>query len=87
MTILVVALDLMVFALICASAWFWYAASRNRLRRVSMREELDAADINRIIVAMNRSQILNSRAAMATAYAGMLAFLRLLVDVESLALP
>ncbi len=60
-----------------ASAWFWWAASRQRLRRISRDEVLDAADINRMVTVLNRTQILNSRAALATAVAAALAALRI----------
>lgn len=38
---------------------------------------LDHADFNRMVVAYNRTQILNARAAIATAIAGILAAMRL----------
>jgi hypothetical protein len=38
---------------------------------------LDHADFNRMVVAYNRTQILNARAAIATAIAGILAAIRL----------
>jgi hypothetical protein len=52
-------------------------ASRNRVRRISRREVLDAANINRLVIALNRTQILNARAALATAVAAVLAAIRL----------
>jgi DNA-binding MurR/RpiR family transcriptional regulator len=42
---------------------------------------LDAADINRIVTNLNRTQILNSRAALATACAGLLAAARIWLDL------
>lgn len=46
------------------------------MRRVSTREELGAANINRIVVAMNRAQLTNRRAALAAmASALLVAFL------------
>ena len=62
-----------------ASAWLWWKASRPRLRRVSRHEELNAADLNRIITALNRTQILNSRAALATALAAVFGAARLML--------
>jgi hypothetical protein len=59
---LVVVLDLLIVAAALASAWLWFIASRHRVRRVSRHEVLDAADINRIVTALNRTQILNARA-------------------------
>ncbi|TNC65798.1 hypothetical protein [Rubellimicrobium roseum] len=76
-----VALDLMIGAAALASAWFWWAASRHRVRRISRHEALDAADINRLVTALNRSQILNSRAALATACAALAATIRIALDV------
>lgn len=52
-----------------ASAWLWWAASRHRVRRVSRHEVLDAADLNRVAIALNHTQMLNSRAASTTACA------------------
>ena len=49
------------------AAWFWYQAGIRSVRRISRFERLDAADINRIVVAFNRSAILNRRAALASA--------------------
>jgi hypothetical protein len=77
---LVYALDLLIIAAALASAWLWWAASRNRVRRISRHEVFDAADINRLVVALNRTQILSSRAALATALAALLAALRLGVN-------
>lgn len=37
-----------------AAAWLWYRASATKLRRVSRFEELNAADLNRLVVAMKR---------------------------------
>ena len=59
------------------SAWFWWVASGQRVRRISRHEVLDAADVNRIVTSLNRTQILNSRAALATALAALLAALRI----------
>jgi hypothetical protein len=42
---------------------------------------LDSRDINRLIVAFNRAQLLNCRAAMATSATGLLAAIRLGLDV------
>jgi hypothetical protein len=71
------ALDLLTIAATAAAAWLWYRASSSMIRRVTRGEDLDAADLNRIIVAINRAQILNSRAALATAASAALVSLRL----------
>jgi hypothetical protein len=73
----VVAMDLLIIGAALASAWLWSVASRQRIRRITRHEVLDAADINRLVTAMNRTQILNSRAALMTACAAVLAVLRL----------
>ncbi len=58
-----------VIALLSAliAAWLWYRASSNVVRRIEKDEEIDHRDLNRIVVAINRTQILNRRAALATA--------------------
>jgi hypothetical protein len=73
-------LDLLIAGFALASAYLWALASRHRVRRVSRHEELDVADINRLIIALNRTQILNARAAMTTACAAVLAALRLILQ-------
>ena len=64
---LAVLLDLMALIAALAAAWLWFRASLNVVRRVSREEALDHADYNRLVIAMNRSQLLNRRAALATA--------------------
>ncbi|HEY8563992.1 MAG TPA: hypothetical protein VIL65_00710 [Beijerinckiaceae bacterium] len=59
----------------------WFRASRRRVRRVSYREEIDAADLNRIVVAINRAQILNARAALAAAVSALCVALRFTCDL------
>ena len=81
MAIIVVLLDLSIVAAALVSTALWMMASRRRVRRVSRHEELDAADMNRLITAMNRTQILNARAALATAVATLLAGARVFLDV------
>ena len=71
-------LDFSIIGFAMASGWLWLAASRRRLRRVSKQETLDAADYNRIITALNRTQILNARAALATAMAAFMAAVRII---------
>jgi hypothetical protein len=67
MTSLTSILDLLAMVAAFAAAVLWWQASSRSVRRISRFEELDAADINRIVVAINRNQILNRRAATATA--------------------
>lgn len=79
LTTLNLVLDLMIALAACLSAWFWWAASRQRVRRISRTEELDAGDMNRIVTALNRTQILNARAALFTALAAVSAAARIFV--------
>lgn len=58
------------------AAVFWYQAGIRSVRRVSKFENLDAADINRIVVAFNRTAILNRRAALASAASALCIALR-----------
>lgn len=74
-------LDLAIVAAAFLSGVFWWLASRKRLRRICRNEVLDHADFNRLVVAYNRTQILNARAAIATAAAGVLAAIRLSVTL------
>lgn len=62
------------------AAAYWYAASNRRIRRISYHEDLNAKDLNRLIVALNRTQILNARAASAASISGIAVSLRLLLD-------
>jgi hypothetical protein len=77
----VIVLDLAIVACAALSGLFWYLASRRQVRRISRSEVLDSRDINRLIVAFNRAQLLNSRAAMATSATGLLAAIRLGLDI------
>ena len=80
-------LDGLIIVTILASALLWLIASQNRLRRISRNEVLDAADINRIVIAMNRTQILNARAALMTALSAVFAALRIALDVSTMIFP
>ncbi|HYW17578.1 MAG TPA: hypothetical protein VE891_15675 [Allosphingosinicella sp.] len=80
---LIIGLDLAIVACAAASGLFWYLASRRLVRRISRSEALDSLDLNRIIVAFNRAQILNRRAALATSATGMLAAVRLCLDLAA----
>jgi len=75
------ALDLVATISAFVAAWFWFRASSKLLRRVSHHEELDAQDINRIIVAYNRSQLYNARAAAATGASALAIALRFVVSL------
>ena len=74
-------LDVLAVATALLAAALWLRASTARLRRVSRDETFDAADINRVIVAINRSQILNKNAALATAVSAVAIALRFALDL------
>jgi hypothetical protein len=59
-------LDLLAVASALTASWLWFRASRYRVRRISRHEELNHLDLNRIVTAINRAQLLNGRAALAT---------------------
>lgn len=61
---MIAALDITIGLGALISSCLWWLASRQRLRRISRLEELDAGDMNRIVTALNRTQILNARAAL-----------------------
>lgn len=64
---MILALDIIAMIAAFASAILWFMASGKSLRRLNKGEEIDQHDINRIVTAFNRNQILNGRAALATA--------------------
>ena len=74
-------LDILALISAVLAAILWIYASRHTLRRVTKNEELDAQDLNRIVVAINRSQILNSRAAIVTALSTVLLSLRFVINL------
>lgn len=74
-------LDIAILVSTALSAWFWWRASGRRLRRVEHDEAIDYHDLNRIIVSINRSQILNARAALATAISAALVAARVLLTL------
>jgi hypothetical protein len=63
------------------AAILWAMACRHTLRRVSKREVVDASDLNRMIVVINRSQILNARAALMTALSTLLLAIRFAMNL------
>jgi hypothetical protein len=79
--LLIPIMDMLAASSAALAAWFWYLASRRQVRRVSRFEQLDAADINRIVVNINRNQILNSRAALAAAVAALCTAARFALDL------
>ena len=79
---LIIALDLAIVACAAASGLFWYIASQRQMRRISRSGDLNSMDLNRIIVTFNRAQILNRRAALSTSATGVLAAVRLCLDLS-----
>jgi hypothetical protein len=69
-------LDALAILAALLSSWFWFKASQSRVRRIQRNEDIDAADLNRIVVAINRSQVLNARAAFVTAISALIVALR-----------
>lgn len=65
--VLILALDALAIVAALLASWLWYKAGRRRIRRISLFEALDAADINRLVTAMNRNALLNMQAALASA--------------------
>lgn len=80
---MIVLLDALVVCAALTSAWYWYLASDRRLRRITEHEVLNVSDLNRVIAAINKMQILSARAAMATAMAGLLTALRVALDAAT----
>jgi len=80
-TIAVYFVDLMIAVFAVSSGWLWFKASRNKVRRIRRSEVFDVADINRIVTNINRTQLLNSRAALATALAAGLGILRYAISL------
>lgn len=77
---MILALDIIAMIAAFASAILWFMASGKSLRRLNKGEEIDQHDINRIVTAFNRNQILNGRAALATAVSATAVGLRFLAQ-------
>jgi len=74
-------LDGLALASALAAAFLWWKASVNMVRRISLTEVINAQDFNRIVIAMNRSQLLNRRAALATAVSALAIALKFAHDM------
>ncbi|MGP1358372.1 hypothetical protein [Roseicyclus sp.] len=83
MALLTTVLDALGLVTAAAAAWFWCLSGTRRLRRVSRFEELDNADLNRIVTAFNRASILNRQAAKAAAASAVALALRFAVDLAA----
>lgn len=64
---IVVILDIATIVTALAAAWFWFVASGRSLRHLRRFEDIDYHDFNRLVTAFNKTQMLNTRAALATA--------------------
>jgi hypothetical protein len=69
-------LDLAAIIGAMVSAWFWLQASGRMVRRVRREEPLDSTDFNRLVTVLNRTQVLNARAALATGVSALILALR-----------
>ena len=78
---LIFAADVAALLSALAASWFWLLAGGVRVRRISKLEQLDHADINRIVVALNRSSVLNRRAALASFLSAAIVALRIVVGM------
>ena len=78
---MIIVLDIIALASALVAAWMWFLSSQRRLRRMQRDEEIDVSDLNRLVVTINRSQILNARAAMASAVSALSVAMRFLFDL------
>lgn len=81
MSLLITVVDNAALLTALLAVWFWFRASERQVRRVSYREALDAAAYNCVVTALNRAQLLNSRAAIATEISALLVALRLFLGL------
>ena len=64
---MIMALDIASLVTALGASWLWYQASGRSIRRLHRFEDIDHHDFNRLVVAFNRTQQLNARAALMTA--------------------
>jgi hypothetical protein len=83
MTVVLGFSDLLVLASALAASWLRFRASRYRLRRISRHEALNHLDLNRIVTAINRAQLLNGRAALATGVSALAIAFKLAHDLAA----
>ena len=81
MTLALLLLDFSIALAAAVSGISWLQASRGQMRRINACEKLDNHDVNRLVVAFNRAQLLSRRAALATAAAALLGALRLFINL------
>jgi hypothetical protein len=63
------------------AGYLWLRASGRTVRRIRLTEELDAADINRLVTAINRANMLNRRAALAATASAVSVALRFMANL------
>ncbi len=78
---MIFALDIVAMVTAFASSILWFLASGRSLRRVQRGEVIDEHDLNRIVTAFNRNQVLNGRAALATGVSATAVGLRMLLPL------
>ncbi|MCA3611792.1 MAG: hypothetical protein IOC52_14920 [Methylobacterium sp.] len=78
---LVFLLDLLALLTALTAAYLWFRASSYQVRRVSKSEDINSLDLNRIVTAINRTQLLNRRAALATALSALIIALKFAHDM------
>jgi hypothetical protein len=76
-----VVLDLLALLSALVAAYLWFRASSFKVRRVSKTEDINSLDLNRIVTAINRTQILNRRAALATGLSAVMIALKIAHDL------
>ncbi len=74
-------LDLLALCTALVAAYLWFRASSYQVRRVSKSEDINSLDLNRIVTAINRTQLLNRRAALATALSAVIIALKFAHDM------
>ena len=77
--VVVYAIDICAIAASIAAAVLWYRASATEIHRVTFHEVFDYHDLNRVIVAINRNNLRNRSAALASAIAAALLVIDLAV--------
>lgn len=70
-------LDLFALVSALAAAFLWFKASSVFVRRVQKNEAINSLDLNRVVTSINRTQMLNRRAALATALSALAIALKL----------
>jgi hypothetical protein len=78
---LLIIFDLLAIGAAVTAAWLWFKASAREQRRITADEDITSADLNRLVTAYNRSNLLNRRAALATAFSAIFLALKIMADL------